>query len=113
MSCVVIRMIRATLALRAQLMRTFRVLALAAALATVYSVQWSIHSEQAAALSPGGPFDTLHFRSVGPASMSGRISDVAVYEANPAIFYVGTAHGGVWKTSNNGTTFQASSRIRA
>ena len=55
----------------------------------------------------GGPFDSLHFRSIGPASMSGRISDLAVYEANPAIFYVGTAHGGVWKTTNNGTTFEA------
>ena len=55
----------------------------------------------------GGPFDSLHFRQIGPASMSGRISDLAVYEANPAIFYVGTAHGGVWKTTNNGTTFEA------
>ena len=50
-------------------------------------------------------FDRLHFRSIGPATMSGRISDVAVYEANPAIYYVATAHGGVWKTTNNGTTF--------
>ena len=48
-------------------------------------------------------FDKLHFRSIGPATMSGRIADVAVYEANPAIFYVGTAHGGVWKTTSNGT----------
>ena len=55
----------------------------------------------------GSPFDTLHFRPIGPASMSGRIADLAVYEANPAIFYVGTAHGGVWKTTNNGTTFEA------
>jgi photosystem II stability/assembly factor-like uncharacterized protein len=54
-----------------------------------------------------GPFDSLHFRQIGPASMSGRISDLAVYEANPAIFYVGTAHGGVWKTTNAGTTFEA------
>ena len=38
--------------------------------------------------------------------MSGRIADLAVYEANPAIYYVGTAHGGVWKTVNNGTTFE-------
>ena len=50
-------------------------------------------------------FDALHFRSIGPATMSGRISDVAVFEANPAVWYVGTAHGGVWKTVNNGTTF--------
>src|ERR1043166_4733536 len=47
-------------------------------------------------------FANLHFRSIGPAIMSGRISDFAVYEANPAIFYVGTAHGGVWKTTSNG-----------
>ncbi len=57
--------------------------------------------------SAGGPFDSLHFRPIGPASMSGRITDLAVYEANPSIFYVGTAHGGVWKTTNAGTTFEA------
>ncbi len=52
-------------------------------------------------------FKGLHFRSIGPAQASGRVSDVAVYEANPAIFYVGSAHGGVWKTTNNGATFAA------
>ena len=50
-------------------------------------------------------FDKLHFRSIGPATMSGRISDLAIYEANPAIWYVGTAHGGVWKTTSNGALF--------
>jgi photosystem II stability/assembly factor-like uncharacterized protein len=50
-------------------------------------------------------FNGLHFRSIGPAQASGRVSDIAVYEANPAIFYVGSAHGGVWKTTNNGATF--------
>jgi len=66
-------------------------------------------SEQAGTTSTSGsaPFDSLHFRSIGPAAMSGRISDLAVYEPNPAIFYVGTGHGGVWKTLNNGTTFEA------
>jgi photosystem II stability/assembly factor-like uncharacterized protein len=54
-----------------------------------------------------GPFDSLHFRPIGPASMSGRIADLAVYEPNPAIYYVATAHGGVWKTTNAGTTFEA------
>ncbi len=37
--------------------------------------------------------------------MSGRISDLAIYEANPAIWYVGSAHGGVWKTTSNGAIF--------
>src|SRR4029079_370359 len=61
----------------------------------------------AAAAAGTGRFDSLHFRSICPASMSGRVADGAVYEANPAIFYVATAHGGVWKTVNAGTTFEA------
>ena len=27
-------------------------------------------------------------------------------QSNPAVFYVGTATGGIWKTTNNGTTFE-------
>jgi len=48
-----------------------------------------------------------HFtwRSIGPANMGGRIDDIAVVESNPSTFYVGFATGGVWKTTNNGTTF--------
>jgi len=53
-----------------------------------------------------GPFDNLRFRSIGPATMSGRIDDFAVLERNPAVFYVGSATGGVWKTVNMGTTFE-------
>ncbi len=84
----------------------FAVLALAAlAIPTLGSVAG--RAQQDAAPGNRGPFDSLHFRSIGPAAMSGRISDVAVYEADPSIFYVGTAHGGVWKTTNNGTTFEA------
>jgi photosystem II stability/assembly factor-like uncharacterized protein len=50
-------------------------------------------------------FEKLHFRSIGPAIMSGRIADVAVYEKNPSIWYAGAAHGGVWKTTSNGAQF--------
>src|SRR5690349_24758742 len=46
------------------------------------------------------------FRSIGPASMGGRIDDIACVESNSYICYVGFATGGVWKTTNNGTTFQ-------
>jgi len=45
------------------------------------------------------------WRGIGPASMGGRIDDIAVVESNPYIYYVGFATGGVWKTTNNGTTF--------
>ena len=50
-------------------------------------------------------FQNLHFRSIGPAIMSGRIADIAVYEKNTSIWYVGAAHGGVWKTTSNGAQF--------
>src|SRR5258707_8743252 len=38
--------------------------------------------------------------------MGGRIDDFAVVESNPNIVFVGVASGGVWKTTNNGTTWQ-------
>jgi len=47
----------------------------------------------------------LDFREIGPAVMGGRIDDFAVVEGNPKIVYVGVASGGVWKTTNNGTTW--------
>jgi len=80
------------------------VLVLGATLAATTAVG---RSQPAPTAPARGDFDSLRFRPLGPASMSGRISDVAVFEANPALFYVGTAHGGVWKTTNNGTTFEA------
>ncbi len=52
------------------------------------------------------PFPGLKFRNIGPATMGGRIDDLAVLESNPAVFYVGTATGGLWKTINNGTTWE-------
>ena len=52
------------------------------------------------------PFAGLQFRNIGPASMGGRVDDLAVLESNPAIFYVGTATGGLWKTQNMGITWE-------
>jgi hypothetical protein len=46
------------------------------------------------------------FRGIGPASMGGRVDDIAAVETNPYIVYIGFATGGVWKSTNNGTTFQ-------
>ncbi len=46
------------------------------------------------------------FRSIGPAGMGGRIDDIAVVESNPFTYYVAFATGGLWKTVNNGTTWE-------
>ncbi len=48
----------------------------------------------------------LKFRSIGPAFSSGRIADFAVNPDNPAIYYVATASGHIWKTINNGISFK-------
>ena len=48
----------------------------------------------------------MKFRSIGPAFMSGRIGDVAIDHEQPNTWYVAVASGGVWKTTNAGTTFQ-------
>jgi photosystem II stability/assembly factor-like uncharacterized protein len=48
----------------------------------------------------------LSWRSVGPAVTSGRISDFAVHPKNRAVYYVASASGGVWKTTNAGTTYE-------
>ncbi|MEX2596213.1 MAG: glycosyl hydrolase [Salibacteraceae bacterium] len=48
----------------------------------------------------------LAFRSLGPAFVSGRISDLAVNPKNHDEFFIAAASGGVWKTENHGTTFK-------
>lgn len=47
----------------------------------------------------------LTWRSVGPANMGGRVSALAMSETNPKIVFVGYATGGLWKSTNHGTTF--------
>src|SRR6184192_2563491 len=49
---------------------------------------------------------SFRFRSIGPASMGGRIDDIAVSESDPNIIYVGYAVGGVFKSENNGVSFK-------
>ncbi|MBL4754984.1 MAG: glycosyl hydrolase [Flavobacteriales bacterium] len=52
-----------------------------------------------------GTFSGLAFRSIGPAFTSGRIADLAVNPNNTSEYYVAVASGGVWKTTNAGTTY--------
>jgi len=56
--------------------------------------------------APMEKFKSLEFREIGPAIMGGRIDDFAVVESNPSMVLVGVASGGVWKTANNGTTWE-------
>ena len=51
-------------------------------------------------------FKGLEFRNIGPALMSGRIADIAIHPTDFSIWYVAVGSGGVWKTTNSGTTWQ-------
>ncbi len=51
-------------------------------------------------------FNSINFRSVGPALTSGRIVDFAVNPKNRYEYLIAAACGGIWKTSNAGVNFQ-------
>ena len=51
------------------------------------------------------PLKDIEFRSIGPAFTSGRIQDVAIDPRNTSVWYVATAFGGLWKTTNRGIDF--------
>ncbi len=73
----------------------------------LFTAPWAGAQRAATTQSATSPFDHLRFRNIGPATMGGRIDDFAVLESNPAVFYVATATGGLWKTMNAGTTWEA------
>lgn len=47
----------------------------------------------------------FRWRSIGPVGQGGRVDDIAVVERDPQVYYVGFATGGIWKTKNNGVTY--------
>ncbi len=47
----------------------------------------------------------LAWRPIGPANMSGRVAAIALAPGDPWTYFVGYGTGGLWKTTNNGTTF--------
>lgn len=50
-------------------------------------------------------FSGLKARNIGPALMSGRVSDLAIDPTDQSTWYVAVGSGGVWKTTNSGTTW--------
>jgi photosystem II stability/assembly factor-like uncharacterized protein len=67
-------------------------------------------TEQGEARKPADPmsgptFTGLKLRLVGPAVISGRVVALAVDPADRSHYFVGAASGGVWKTTNSGTTW--------
>ncbi len=47
----------------------------------------------------------IQFRSIGPGLVTGRIADIKIDPKNPSTWYIATAFGGIWKTTNRGASF--------
>lgn len=58
-------------------------------------------------LEPAAAGAALPLRSIGPAQMGGRIQDVEVHPRDKSLWYVAAGSGGIWKTTNAGTTWSA------
>ncbi|MDP2955717.1 MAG: hypothetical protein Q8N53_04795 [Longimicrobiales bacterium] len=50
-------------------------------------------------------FKDLRWRNIGPGNVAGRITDIEAVEANPAIVILASASGGMFKSTNGGTTW--------
>ena len=81
-------------------MRTIRTLPLMALLAVVTAAP--VAAQQPDSLSLAG----MRWRNIGPANHQGRVTDVQGIPWPSRTFYVASAGGGVWKSTNAGTTFR-------
>ncbi|MEQ8927586.1 MAG: hypothetical protein RLO81_17350, partial [Fulvivirga sp.] len=66
---------------------------------------WCLAQEEEIVLNGKELFGDLQARQIGPAIMSGRITDLETHPTNDRIIIAGTAGGGVWKSSNGGSSF--------
>ncbi|MEQ8245296.1 hypothetical protein [Fulvivirga sp.] len=65
----------------------------------------SAYAQEEIVLNGKELFGDLKARQIGPALMSGRITDLEAHPTNNRIIYAGTAGGGVWKSNDGGATF--------
>ncbi|TND05124.1 MAG: hypothetical protein FD123_3744 [Bacteroidetes bacterium] len=62
----------------------------------------AIHAQKITSSTIGA----LEARQIGPAVMSGRITAIDAENKNTRIIYVGTAGGGIWKSTNAGSSYK-------
>ncbi len=89
-------------------MRTTRAFVLVAGLTVGLTAPLSAQSTPAGQVSVDPAIiAAMRWRNIGPANMMGRIVDIEGIASPSKTFYVSTAAGGVFKTTNNGVTFRA------
>ncbi|MBC7883873.1 MAG: hypothetical protein H7X99_00255, partial [Saprospiraceae bacterium] len=67
--------------------------------------QFNVSGQKPIPLKSEEIFGALRARQIGPAVMSGRVTDLEGHPTDSKILYVGAAGGGVWKSNNSGVTF--------
>lgn len=68
--------------------------------------QMATSAQRKKQLQGASVFHSYPIRNVGPVIQGGRVTDIDVHPTNPNTYYVGYASGGVFKTSNNGASFE-------
>jgi len=77
--------------------------------AFVLAAAWHLPATAQQAAAAGSEIDALKrltFRNIGPANQAGRVSVIVGVPGDPFTFYVSGANGGVFKTTNAGTTWK-------
>ncbi|MFC1688914.1 glycosyl hydrolase [Pseudomonadota bacterium] len=72
---------------------------------SVLSLFLFISCQPGVAANDGHPLAGIPLRSIGPALTSGRVSDFAFHPGQWQVHYVAFASGNLWKTENNGVTW--------
>jgi photosystem II stability/assembly factor-like uncharacterized protein len=60
---------------------------------------------RSAAMDASSVVKNVSFRNIGPTVMSGRVVDIDAWSEDPSHFFVAYASGGLWRTRNNGVSF--------
>ena len=67
----------------------------------------SLYAADSSITIDSATFGGLRARDIGPAIMSGRIAAIDASAIDPVTVWIGSASGGVWKSDNAATTFEA------
>ena len=77
------------------------------AVTALVAVSVTAQSTEAQLTTPLGDLvEEFRWRSIGPVNMGGRVTDVEGVPGPSKTFFVAAAASGIWKTTNNGTTFK-------
>ena len=83
----------------------FLLLALVTSVVSLPSSSAAIPAPQSPSILEDALFADLQWRNIGPANMAGRVTDIEAVGDDFSTVFVGAASGGVWKSTNAGTTW--------